>query len=562
MHQEGNHITRHFFSFLLYIWPVFVLISCAQTGNLSGGKKDVSEPVLDTLRSTPSKNINFNPNELVFYFDEFVVVKDPLKQVLISPPLVYLPKIKERGKRITVKIDEKEVLRPNTTYTFNFGEAIRDFHEGNIYKNFKYVFSTGSELDSMSISGKLVDAVTGKAPEEMLVFLYDSMADSIVRKEKPMYSTRTDKEGAFLFENIRSDTFKIFALKDDNVNFLYDLPTELIAFSDTLVYLENGAKPVIQMRVSKPLPKFDISTINAKSYGKINILFNQPARTIPFFSDQDSLGLYPEIMKDSLNIFYNTTDSFQLFLPGFDTIKVKPRMVKEFNKKKSIRTVAKSASKTMLHTDTLYVVYDEPIATYDKSLIKLSDDISEIEDFAILRDTSHKKLMFLFDWSEGIDYNLVIDSAAVRSIYGRVNDSISITAGFLAADKKSKISVKITDLDSTKYYHINVLREQNIIKSVAIRDLKETTISLGGLVPDRYDLNIIQDDDLNGKWDAADYWLHRQAEYFKDIKGEKTKENWQSLYTVSWKTGTIKGANEPNSFPTSLKPNTSPKGKN
>ena len=130
---------------------------CASGGQLTGGPKDTSPPVLDTLKSAPLQPLNYFPRRLEFFFDEFVQVKDPTKQVLVSPPLTYIPKVKERGKKVTFEFDPKEVLREDATYTINFGEAIVDFREGNKLSNFTYVFSTGDYIDSLSLKGRIIN---------------------------------------------------------------------------------------------------------------------------------------------------------------------------------------------------------------------------------------------------------------------------------------------------------------------------------------------------------------------------------------------------------------------
>ncbi|MGB4959127.1 MAG: Ig-like domain-containing protein, partial [Saprospiraceae bacterium] len=258
------------FHFALIFW----MVGCASTGNPTGGPRDLLPPVLDTLSSSLDRQTNVKPKELIFLFDEFVEVRDPIKQVLVSPPLTYIPKVTHRGKKVTFVFDEKEVLRDDATYTINFGEAIVDFHEGNKLENFTYVFATGDQLDSLNLKGNIFDALTNTPDENMVIFLYDNLQDSAVSLERPFYFARPDKSGNFAFRNIKSDTFRIFAIKDENINYIYDLETEKIAFYDTLVVLTDTFKQSIQLRTSLPTPNLKIKSVNAKTYGKINILCN------------------------------------------------------------------------------------------------------------------------------------------------------------------------------------------------------------------------------------------------------------------------------------------------
>jgi len=233
---------------------IIFIAGCASTGSPTGGPRDVTPPILDTLLSSPNKQLNFRPKELTFYFNEFVEVKDPIKQVLVSPPLLYIPQVKHRGKKVTFAFDEKEVLRENVTYTINFGEAIVDFHEGNKIDNFTYVFATGNTLDSLNLKGKILNALTNEPETDMVVFLYDDARDSIVRKEKPFYFAKPDKTGMYEFTNIKSDTFRLFAIKDENLNFLYDLETEKIAFYDSLIVLREDFDKELILTASLPKP--------------------------------------------------------------------------------------------------------------------------------------------------------------------------------------------------------------------------------------------------------------------------------------------------------------------
>ena len=186
---------------MLYVtvacYVLFHFFSCASTGELLAGPKDTTPPVLDTMMSTPNNQVRFQKQDIVFVFDEFVEVKDAFKQVLVSPPLNYLPKVSGRGKKVTFAFNEKEELRENVTYSINFGDAIVDFREGNILSNFVFAFSTGDHLDSLSVKGTVVDALTSKPAENVQVLFYDILEDSIVAKSRPYYAVKTNKNGNF-----------------------------------------------------------------------------------------------------------------------------------------------------------------------------------------------------------------------------------------------------------------------------------------------------------------------------------------------------------------------------
>ena len=181
--------------------------SCHNQIQLTGGPKDEAPPVLDTTLSTPNNQVRFDKQEITLYFDEYVSVRDPIKQILVTPPLIYAPQVTERLERITFEFDDKEVLKENATYVINFGESIIDYNESNKLENFTMVFSTGDYIDSLSIRGNVIDSKTQQASPEYLVMLYESVYDSVVYKEKPFYFARTDMEGQFEINNLRADTF-------------------------------------------------------------------------------------------------------------------------------------------------------------------------------------------------------------------------------------------------------------------------------------------------------------------------------------------------------------------
>lgn len=212
--------------------------SCAQQGSPSGGPRDEDPPMI--LESTPSNySTGFYAKKIQITFDEYIVLDNVNQELIVSPPMEEKPEVRLKGKSLIIQFEEE--LKDSTTYTFNFGSAIKDLHEGNVLLNFEYVFSTGDVLDSLSVQGTLKYAVDLKVPDEPIsIMLYDDLRDSVPLTEIPLYVGRSDDSGVFSVNNLKADTFKIFALKDGNYNLLYDLPTEEIAFLDSnlIVYPE------------------------------------------------------------------------------------------------------------------------------------------------------------------------------------------------------------------------------------------------------------------------------------------------------------------------------------
>jgi hypothetical protein len=222
--QAGKLI--RIFSYLILLLPFWLMLSCAQQGILTGGEKDTRPPQIDSTRleQPPNRTVNFSSSRIIIPFDEYVVLHEVRKQVVITPLLPTQPKIYVQGKKVVV--DFESSLAPNTTYIINFGDAIRDITEGNKLSNYKYVFSTGSFLDSLQYTAYVYDAYTKKPVTGALVMLYQEAQDSVVKKQKPMYFAKTNAAGKCTIENIGEHSYKVFALVDGNDNYLWDQKDE------------------------------------------------------------------------------------------------------------------------------------------------------------------------------------------------------------------------------------------------------------------------------------------------------------------------------------------------
>jgi hypothetical protein len=217
------------------IFTLLLLLSlcwnCAQQSSPTGGPRDETPPaVVESI--PPNYSTYFNARKIQITFDEYLVLDNVNQQLVVSPPMEKKPEVKLRKKSLIIQIED--TLKENTTYTFNFGNAIKDLHEGNRLLNFEYVFSTGPVLDSLSVKGTLKYAEDLSVPDEpVTIMLYDNLRDSVPLTDIPLYVARSGDSGVFSVNNLRADTFKVFALKDGNYNLLFDLPTEEIAFLDT-----------------------------------------------------------------------------------------------------------------------------------------------------------------------------------------------------------------------------------------------------------------------------------------------------------------------------------------
>jgi hypothetical protein len=209
---------------------------CAKIGQPTGGPLDKNPPVY--LSADPeNRSLNFSGDEIEMNFDEYFKLEDENKEILISPPMGKKPVIRIREKSVRVTFNED--LHPQTTYTLNFGKALSDLNESNALPDFEFVFSTGTTIDSLSVTGSVIDGFTHKSESEtpMMVMLYENLSDSAVFKELPKYYGRANKFGLFAVNNVHADTFRVIALMDENNNLMYDQGLEKIAFSDSMLII-------------------------------------------------------------------------------------------------------------------------------------------------------------------------------------------------------------------------------------------------------------------------------------------------------------------------------------
>ncbi|HOZ86735.1 MAG TPA: Ig-like domain-containing protein, partial [Bacteroidia bacterium] len=223
-------MAKQLLKILLIFIPVLLFVHCAQIAPLNGGKRDLDPPKL--IEAIPAnQSSNFNSAIITLRFDEFVKLNDLSNQLIVSPKLKTTPEIESNGKTITISLIRTE-LKPNTTYRIYLGQAVADMHEANAIRNFEYVFSTGSYIDSLELKGLVLDAFNNKPANNTIIGLYhhSENSDSLPFKNVPDYLAKSDENGQFKFTNLPAATFKVYAYSDKNKNYLYDGETEKIAF--------------------------------------------------------------------------------------------------------------------------------------------------------------------------------------------------------------------------------------------------------------------------------------------------------------------------------------------
>jgi Bacterial Ig-like domain len=249
------------------------------------------------IKATPTKgSINVKGNRITLEFDEYIDVADLSQNLIISPLQKKNPSITANPKTVYIKF--RDTLLPNTTYTINFGDAIKDINEGNILKGLSYTFSTGSTLDSSTISGKVILAESGNVDSTILVMLYSNAVDSTVTKKKPNYIAKVKSDGSFEFQNLPARNFKIYALKDGDGGKTYNSGAETFAFinedvsaakNESVVLYAYAEKKEVLNNVTLTTPKITLDKKLRASTNlsnrqdlleRLEINFNNPLKTI------------------------------------------------------------------------------------------------------------------------------------------------------------------------------------------------------------------------------------------------------------------------------------------
>lgn len=527
-----------------------VLYSCATPQPPIGGPKDEIPPRIDTARSTPNYQVNFKKQPIELVFNEWIQQpQDVAKQVVVSPPIRYMSSLLMlKGKTLVIEFDDREVLQDNVTYTINLGEAIKDLSEGNAAKDLRFVFSTGPILDSLGMQGEVRDFITQKPLENILVMVYSKLNDSIVKKERPLYFGKTDKEGKFSIKNMREGEFKVFALEDANQPYLYDVATEKIAFADSLVRTAANTIPNLNLRIFSEQGNLRILNTDAKRYGLVNLQFNQAPKNVQIAAVTPGVQLRTEVVKDTLKVWYAGQ------LSGANWA-LEVRRDSTFADTLSIKTFApdtylRTAKLTLQNADLkefqrqhpekpLVLTFNHPLSSFDISkLILVEDSVRQVSPSMIEIDsTNSRRLMVQYRWVESLKYQLRFAPGAVRDIYALgLQDTVRYNFEAMPRKNYGNMDLKIINLDSTRQYVMEVVNGENTepVQREVISGKSNARFIYKIMEPATYKIRLIEDQNGNGEWDTGNYFKHLQPEPLYIREMDALRPNWDMDVTVDW----------------------------
>ncbi len=523
---------------------LYLLSNCANQGALSGGPKDITPPQLDSIKSTPNFRTNFRPEKITLYFDEWIKLKQK-NQILVSPPLTKKLNITQRGKHVDIKFNEEDTLRENTTYNINFGKSIIDFTEGNPCTDLLYVFSTGDKIDSLELSGKVINSVDNKPIKDITVMLYATNEDSIVVKSKPYYTSISDEKGNFKIKYIKNGYYKLFALGDENGNYLYDLETEKIGYIDSMIHVfDDTVANIIDVKVFTPIPDLRVIENSVVGFGKIKITYNREPLEVKIITSSVEI-LNKQIQNDSFLIYYDNaekSDSIYMVLEAENTVDTLKFKLRKKYSTPDLLVEVKEKSNFKIHPDKkINITFNQPIHLTDKSKIVLLEkntitkkdtstgiDTSKIfvDVFSEIDSIDSRTLNIWGKWQEGKRYQLFLYPNSINGLFGNTIDTILSDIAVGKREDFGTINCQLDSLDSEKSYIILLKNKKNTIEERYIQNSTKELVQYKALKPGTYELEVIEDSNLNKRWDFGSYFRKEKTEKKYSFKLNELKSNW------------------------------------
>lgn len=499
---------------LLFLILSFILLSsCAKTGRPDGGPKDENAPLF-VVSNPPYKSINFTNKEVKLEFNEFIKLKDLNKQLVVSPPLKNPLLVTPQGTASKfLKIKILDTLSLNTTYIFNFGNAIEDNNESNKLEGFKYIFSTGTYIDSLETSGFVADAFSKNKPKKTNILLYridSTFTDSIIYKKKPNYVTTALDTTKFNFTNLKEGKYLLLALEENSSDYIFDPKIDKIGFYTDTITLPKDSIIIKPIKLFKEIQPYRFRRAKEVFKGKIEFGYEGEIKNLKV----ELLSKVPdsfrsvsrfEIDKDTLNYWHTPIDvdslnfivSNAIFL---DTVTVK------FRKKKIDSLILASSTSGTLHLrDTFFVKSNNPIVKIDTSkIVFINKDTLRVK-YTNYISTKENKIGFIFDKKQKEKYSLKAFPGSFTDIYDIKNDTINYNFRTIELEDYGRITLSVINTDS-KNLIIDLLSGKNNDEIIERKYINASeTLIFNLLEPKTYTVRAIVDDNNNKKWDTGSY---------------------------------------------------------
>ncbi|HAS40883.1 MAG TPA: hypothetical protein DCS93_10405 [Microscillaceae bacterium] len=543
--------------YIIYVsglaWMITGMSSCANIIAPTGGPKDTLAPVLDTVRSFPKmEQLNYKGN-VVLTFNEWIKT-EKLKQDLIITPRVQNYSHKVVKKRLIITF--LQPLDSNTTYNLDFRNTIQDITEGNATP-VRLAFSTGSQLDTMQINGKVTELLSNAPGKATLLALYKEDDTLNVAEDPPYYLTQTDDAGYFNFKNIKANRYRLYAVKDANNNKYYT-KGEMIGFVPGIIDLNQGNRDSLQIDLVKE--DYEPPRLNSKVPKKhlVELNFNEGIREIKLdsgqtnFQDKIQYNIAPNGRKV---ILYNkqSLDSIRVRVIAIDSVdnRLSEEVTLQFNNK-PIKDKDRAAFGVKIAPTNgigvednqleLEFLFPKPVKNLDASKLKYLIDADTVNFQPLIVDSTTK-----LQWNE---YRTKL--TLTRSIqFKNAIKVISDTAAFISVidDSTTLVQQPIQRIDPTSVGLVNIKvetstpnfviqlldQEFELIKEQDNSEVTGNQFRFNNLPPGTYTIRVIIDENNNGRWDPSDFKKEKLAEkiFFYD-NPVQLRANWEQNITVKF----------------------------
>lgn len=529
---------------LLLVLTCMILTNCANESVPQGGEVDKIPP--KALKISPAdKSLHFKSTKVKITFNEFIR-ESGFAQTLVSPPLDKKPDYHVEGRTVTIKF--KSPLRDSTTYTVNFADDIQDLNEGNKLSNFTYVFSTGDYLDSAKISGSVLIAKDNSPAEEVVVALYATDSFTAIKRKKPLYFAKTDKAGQFQIQNLKKGSYYIFGLKDQNYNYLFDQPNELIGFSDSILNLTDSNHAPVQLRIFEDdNRKLILNEAKSIAPGQLQFNYSRPIKTFELKANLYSTTdfAYFNTTNDTVTYWYSNYytkfDSLYTYADSSkaDTLRMQLRFIEKDSllvNQRNFLAVVNQLVKSKMDTakvqnsglqelnKAVKIVFTRPIiGISDSASIRIYQDSTLLDVNPSVTVDEKTKTFVLIDFpkKENTKYTLEIPDSMFRDLFGTYNKKLKYPFTTNGKDSYGNLRITLKTEHPEKYY---VIKLQNAngepVKEFFLTGNGERKVTAENILAGGYKFVVIEDDNHNGEWDSGNFKQKRQPEKiftYKDV---------------------------------------------
>lgn len=527
---------NRFLNFLLAVIIGYVFINCANRGTPEGGEKDIDPPVIEST-SPENYSTNFDAKEIRIEFDEYVKIKNLQKQLIISPPMKTQPETTPLGSASkTIKIKIYDTLPPNTTYAFNFGNSIEDNNEGNPYTYYRYVFSTGDYIDSLTVSGNISDALKREPETFVSVMLYEvdsTFTDSIIYKETPKYITNTlDSLTSFTIENAKAGKYLLVALKDKNGDNIYQQKSDQIAFKKEFITLPTDS--TYNLKLFNEVVDFNPSRPQLVNGEKIMIGYEGSPEGVKFSLDSE----VPEDFEYRVSKNKDTDTLYYWYKPKLEVDSVvmhieHPQISKAYtvrirDKERDSLLIDAEPSGTIQYDEDFKISGNIPFTKFDASKITLIDKDSLPVEFAMKSyDSLQNAYVIGFEKTENNEYDMSVLPGAFTDFFENTNDTLQFSLRTKKQDSYGNLRLNI--INAVYPIIIQLTDKEGKVKYEKYAT-EQKPFDFLNINPGNYFIRVIFDANGNGIYDTGNYLRGIQPEIVKHSEKQidEVRAGWDS----------------------------------